>query len=497
MGWSSLEPTVPAQAGAEREARLLALVEAGQYVHRWFALQLSIQGRTIELEVSEDALAVGDEADSVRINVNATTAQRIADKLGALLLTPKLSDLIHREANCRLAPSTRPPGPTMASTAEMVAHSRSVDLKKAAAGGRGLCSNVGKDWVLTNRLLGHADRAANYGWQVAQSQYPATLAGLYVLQPIGLAHNRFHVDYSQVWRGVRATCSVDGQLRPTAEVLADPLLAAALSHEGPLQIVRQPGVPAAGGEAPGPVRDPLAVVPRALRRGMQGADVAAWQRVLGLVDDGIFGRRTEEATKSFQQSSGLVPDGIVGPVTRAAANRPLYPFVEAKNKRSGRLEPIELVVLHTMEADERPDTAERVAAWFAGPNAPMASAHYCVDADSIVQCVKESDTAFHAPGANSNGIGIEHAGYARQTPEDWADAYSQTMLRRSAELTASLCKRHGLPVEAVDVQGLLAKRRGITTHHNVSLAFRKSTHTDPGKSFPMESYLEMVREYLV
>ena len=164
MGWSSLEPTVPAQAGAEREARLLALVEAGQYVHRWFALQLSIQGRTIELEVSEDALAVGDEADSVRINVNATTAQRIADKLGALLLTPKLSDLIHREANCRLAPSTRAPGPTMASTAEMVAHSRSVDLKKAAAGGRGLCSNVGKDWVLTNRLLWQAERAANYGW---------------------------------------------------------------------------------------------------------------------------------------------------------------------------------------------------------------------------------------------------------------------------------------------------------------------------------------------
>lgn len=33
--------------------------------------------------------------------------------------------------------------------------------------------------------------------------------------------------------------------------------------------------------------------------------------------DGIFGARTEEAVKEFQEGNGLVPDGIVGPQTWA------------------------------------------------------------------------------------------------------------------------------------------------------------------------------------
>jgi hypothetical protein len=556
VGWSSFAGSVPS-SGTARERRFLELFDAGHVLHTWAVLTVQYDGQRLDLEVSEDALALGAPGDSVRINVTATTAQRLADRLGALLLTARLSDLIREHAAVVISPSNRTPTSAMGSTAWMVEHSREVDEKIAAAlaqmGQRGLVCNAGKDWVITNRLAGSPrastglERAANYGWHVlpgpgGNAGYPAATPGLRVLQPVGLAHDRAHVDYSQTFRCVRNVCKVDGVTRALAEVLADPALAPALSHEGVLRVFRQPGVPAPAVVAPGgspspdtatdppsdppaPVRDPVATVPRVLRRGMRGPDVAAWQRVLGLTDDGVFGPLTEAATKRFQESNGLAPDGVVGPLTRAAASKALYPvagvtapwktpervflsahgadralvtrFVEAKNKRIGRREPIELVVLHTMEAGEKPDTAERVAAWFAGPHAPMASAHYCVDSDSIVQCVKESDTAFHAPGANANGIGIEHAGYARQTPEDWADPYSQTMLRRSAELTASLCKRHGLPVTYVDKAGLLAKQRGITTHHDVSLAFRRSTHTDPGKSFPMESYLEMVREYLV
>ena len=39
---------------------------------------------------------------------------------------------------------------------------------------------------------------------------------------------------------------------------------------------------------------------------------------------------------------------------------------------------------------------------------------------------KKGIPVFHAPGANHNGIGLEHAGYARQSAEDWADAFSET-----------------------------------------------------------------------
>jgi N-acetyl-anhydromuramyl-L-alanine amidase AmpD len=168
------------------------------------------------------------------------------------------------------------------------------------------------------------------------------------------------------------------------------------------------------------------------------------------------------------------------------------PFVQAKwyTQTAGRQ--VDLVVLHDMEAPERPGTAEGCARYFATCRAQR-SAHHCVDVDSIVQCVREEDVAWHAPGANHNGIGIEHAGYAAQSARDWADAYSERMLRNSAALAAGLCVRYGLPVEFVDFVALRSGRaRGITTHAEVTKAFGRSQHTDPGPNFPMAHYLELV-----
>lgn len=177
-----------------------------------------------------------------------------------------------------------------------------------------------------------------------------------------------------------------------------------------------------------------------------------------------------------------------------------YPFVQAKNftpaKRGAG--DIELVVIHSMEATEKGNTAENVAAWFAGPNAPQASAHFCVDNDSVVACVREADVAWHAPGANRNGIGIEHAGYARQTAAEWADEYSTAMLRRSAVLCAELCARYGIPVTFVDAAALKTPgARGITTHKAVTDGLNGGKgHVDPGEWFPMAQYLAWVREAL-
>lgn len=186
------------------------------------------------------------------------------------------------------------------------------------------------------------------------------------------------------------------------------------------------------------------------------------------------------------------PDGVTDteppPVTEPVPMK----FIQARNYTPGRKARIDLVVVHSMEAVEASSTAENVAAWFAGPNAPKASAHFCVDADSTVQCVRDEDTAWHAPGANANGIGVEHAGYARQSAAEWDDPYSRAMLARSAELVAGLCERHDIPIVFVDAAGLLRNERGITTHAEVTKAFRLSTHTDPGAHFPMAAYLAAV-----
>lgn len=71
---------------------------------------------------------------------------------------------------------------------------------------------------------------------------------------------------------------------------------------------------------------PAASASAVLRRGSRGDAVAALQRelaILGapLVADGIFGARTEDAVRSYQQRRGLIVDGIVGPQTRAALER--------------------------------------------------------------------------------------------------------------------------------------------------------------------------------
>lgn len=168
------------------------------------------------------------------------------------------------------------------------------------------------------------------------------------------------------------------------------------------------------------------------------------------------------------------------------------PFLQARNYTKANRTKIDLIVIHDMEYPERYDAAEQVARYFSGSGAPQASAHYCIDADSIVQCVRVEDVAWHAPGANNNGIGLEHAGYAAQRPADWADAFSEAELQMSARLTAELCRKYTIPVKYVDSAGLAQGQRGITTHVAVSKAFRKSDHSDPGPNFPMDHYIALV-----
>jgi N-acetyl-anhydromuramyl-L-alanine amidase AmpD len=171
-------------------------------------------------------------------------------------------------------------------------------------------------------------------------------------------------------------------------------------------------------------------------------------------------------------------------------------FIEARNYTRRRDSSIDLLIIHTMEAPEKGETAENIASWFAGSTAPQASAHYCIDSNSVVQCVRDSDVAWHAPGANHDGIGFEHAGFAKSTGRDWSDDYSTSMLALSARLAAEKCAEYQIPVVWLSSSDLRAGRRGITSHNNVSKAFGGSTHWDPGTGFPVQGYLRQVRKIL-
>ena len=171
--------------------------------------------------------------------------------------------------------------------------------------------------------------------------------------------------------------------------------------------------------------------------------------------------------------------------------------IPSPNFTRGRARNVRLIVIHTVEAPERGTIAEDVARnWFAKSEA-QSSSHYIVDNDSIVRCVDEANTAWAAPGANADGIQIEHAGYAAQNPGQWGDDYSRSMLELSARLTADLCRRYAIPAVHLTPAQLASGARGIIGHIDATNAYGpRGGHTDPGPSFPWDAYIAKVRGYL-
>ena len=157
----------------------------------------------------------------------------------------------------------------------------------------------------------------------------------------------------------------------------------------------------------------------------------------------------------------------------------------------GRNEDLRLIVIHTMEAPEGPQTAENIAAYFAS-GAVVASAHACVDQDSVVVCLPPSDTAFAAPGANADGYQIEHAGYASQDGAGWNDAESQSMLKLSAAHAREIALAAGIPLKHLTNAELAAGEAGFVGHNQVSDVYKRSDHWDPGTNFPWSQYMSLV-----
>jgi N-acetyl-anhydromuramyl-L-alanine amidase AmpD len=167
------------------------------------------------------------------------------------------------------------------------------------------------------------------------------------------------------------------------------------------------------------------------------------------------------------------------------------PFVQAKHCTLAHRARINLIVIHTMEIPEADGNAMRCALAFQR-GARKASAHYCVDPHQVVQCVRETDVAWHAPMANRYGIGIELTGYAKQTAAEWADDASRAILDRAAILVADICHRRGIPAVKLSAADLLAGKRGICGHVDTTEAWHKSTHVDPGPCFPWSAFIAAV-----
>lgn len=155
---------------------------------------------------------------------------------------------------------------------------------------------------------------------------------------------------------------------------------------------------------------------------------------------------------------------------------------------------VRVIVIHSMEAPEKGETAENVARFFQNTPKP-ASAHLCIDNNGIVQCVFDNDIAFAAPGVNKDGIQLELAGFARQTRQEWLDPYSLLVVENAANVAAQYCLKYNIPIKHLTDQELKDGQKGIVGHVQASKVYKKSTHTDPGEGFPWDHFLERVKHH--
>ncbi len=169
----------------------------------------------------------------------------------------------------------------------------------------------------------------------------------------------------------------------------------------------------------------------------------------------------------------------------------MLPLIQAQHYTKADRPEVRQIVIHTAEFPKVPNAAMRLARRFAMTDRP-ASAHYCVDDAAVVRCVRDEDVAWHAPGANRTGIGIELIGYAGDVAAGWSEPYSVGVLATAAPLVMALCVKWSIPVLKLAVEDLKAGKRGICGHADVNQAFGKSSHTDPGAAFPWAEFLAAV-----
>lgn len=160
--------------------------------------------------------------------------------------------------------------------------------------------------------------------------------------------------------------------------------------------------------------------------------------------------------------------------------------------------PVSRIVIHStcpdvgFPAASKAGRAVSTANYFASTSRP-ASAHYVVDIATTVQCLPENTVGYHAP-PNSGSIGIEICsdGGSKGSFENPAHAYTTTQwlspevwpaVERAAILAREICHRHHIPIRRLSVAQVRAGERGICGHNEVSEAFHRSDHDDPGPWF--------------
>lgn len=202
-------------AGAARERYFEAAVDAPT----WVPVILS---PAVKIMVSADYIA----AQGVRVPLWPSTAQRVADRFGAMLPTKALVDAIWRAATVKVAPRSMTPRADASRDSNKLLAEHEALVNAAIAGRTGLIDGDKKSIIVGRSIPTTPGKVFIYGWH--------RLNGVPV-QPVFGGHGATYVDYSHGTRLVSRTAFVDGRAVPIEQVFADPSLATLVNESGTLR----------------------------------------------------------------------------------------------------------------------------------------------------------------------------------------------------------------------------------------------------------------------
>lgn len=202
-----------------------------------------------------------------------------------------------------------------------------------------------------------------------------------------------------------------------------------------------------------------------LKIGNRGEEVKRLQEALGINNDGIFGKQTEEAVKLFQKKNGLEVDGIVGDKTWSALGfkdeiniikMPLGVHISKAPNRE-----IKYLAIHfTAGSSSKAGSAKSVKHVF---ESRKASADFAVDDQDLVQfnpdlknyyCWAVGDGNGKYGVTNKNSISIEicsslKKGTSAAVPNHSGWYFTDAALENAVKLSKYLMKKYNIPIDRV------------------------------------------------
>lgn len=222
-------PRAPSEAPVSMPAFLAAAPPAGAARERYFEAAVDAPtfvriplGQGVEVAVSTDYLT----AQGVHIPLWPSTAQRIADRFGAMLPTKALVDAILRAAVVKIEPHPMDYRPLSGDDVRIIAqHEAIVDAQ--VAGRTGLTDGGFKNYIVGRSLTTPAavGKQFLYGWH--------RLSGV-PIQPVFAGHSARFSDYAAGTRLVSRTAYLNGQPVAIESLFADPRYAPLLNESGML-----------------------------------------------------------------------------------------------------------------------------------------------------------------------------------------------------------------------------------------------------------------------